>query len=343
MVKFDIYFLVCFVFCIYTLHILINNGRKTVYRTNQYQVNFTYVSLCIELVDYDCSLVNSDDTTQACYKLANLTEFFKQNTTPQKIIQKAKGYGLASFFTFDERKVRRVFYYLNFRSICLAYEVEMTPKEDEFDYANIRLRNTYKVESKILLHSERPVPFITRGYHFECENFVYCGPFTISIKRFKLILLPKPFSSDCRNYSEMSFSFRKFEAITSRSYCIAECLKHTIRLSRFYYSENDTEVLKFSRNFKAIDSVKREYLNCLKICESLDCEAQNYFVNGFSFGLNKEFKFLNNQSLALIRHHHREMVYEAIPVSSSFKLLPTSFLKADFKLISCVFFCFSTS
>lgn len=263
-----------------------------------------------------------------------------ENQTPQKIIRKAESYGLEKFFTFENRTVRRPLYYLNFRSICLAYNVEVTPKDGEFEYANIIVRNRYKVDSKIMLHNERPFPFITRGYFFECVPFVFCVPFTITIKRFKLILLPKPFSSDCKNYSRLTFNFTRFEPITSRSYCIAECLKQTNRLSRFYYSENDTEVLNSKLNSRAIDSVKREYSNCLKICESLDCEASNYFVYGFNYGLNKEFRSFRNQSIGLIRHHHREMTYEAIPVSS-FDV--RTCLKDDFNYLSLSFSMPSTS
>lgn len=95
----------------------------------------------------------------------------------------------------------------------------------------------------------------------------------------------------------------------------SRCLKQTYRLSRFYYSDNDTKILKYSRTYelgKPMVQVREEYLNCLKICESPDCESKNYMVYGYQYENS-------DKDYARIRLHPLEMTYEATPVSNRFK------------------------
>lgn len=313
LLKFDLLFLACSIFCALNVYILINDGRKAVYQTKETDINTTHISLCIDLGAYHCSGERCDGEYKACMKLHDLVEFFKQgDKSPREIIAKAKNSKLEEFFGFS-REVRNVSYYMNFRSICLAYTVEAAPKANESEYANIELFNHHHVNSKIIFHDKMPVPFITRGYYFECKQFESCLSFTVTIKRFNLILLPKPFSSACKNYSRLKFNFTNtFEPIISRPFCLMECLKQNHRLSRFYYSENDTKILNYSKNYVLrgpMKSVKTEYLKCLEICESLDCETNNYFI----FGIKFENSLTNH---VLIRHHRQVMTYKATPVSN---------------------------
>lgn len=222
LLKIDLIFLACLAFCIWNVYLLINDGRRAVFETKETKINTIHLSLCIDLGKHNCSSDLPADRYEACKKLHDLTEFFaSSDKSPREIIEEARSFELEKFFNFS-REMRNVSYYLNFRSICLAYTIGFEAKNDENDYVNIDLFNNHHVQSKIIIHDKMPFPFITRGYYYDCNEFRSCFPFSISIKRYNLILLPKPFSSACKNYSHQKFNFTTFEPIISRSYCIME-------------------------------------------------------------------------------------------------------------------------
>lgn len=309
----DFYFLICLIFCTYNLRNLIIDGRKFVYQNSEFDVNTTHFSLCIilESKSYNCwriDQVANSSMHDACMKLRKLSKYFESSErTPKEIINKAKEFKVEEFFSFKDRiTVAKKFYYLNFQSICIAYTAENIKRlNNEPTYINIPFINRYSIESKILFHGSEPYPIITRGYMFECIQFDYCPSFAITIMMYDQKLLPAPFSSKCVDYSKMKFKFEKYEKIRSRSDCIMECMKANHRLSLFFYSEKDNDILKFNPKFPLTNEIKVDYQKCLSTCSNFDCLTRNFFVYGYKHDYEKEH--------SVVRHHYQAMYYEAIP------------------------------
>lgn len=177
LIKLDFYFLFCLIFCSYNLFILINNGRKSVYKTNENKMNQVHLSLCFDLepTEYNCSEVDSS-FHYACNTLFNLSNLFNANSkSPKDILDLATDLKIDEFFIFKDLKNVTSANYLNFGSICTAYTIEVSNENNAFNYIKLKIVNRFKMNSKIIFHDLHPFPIVTRIYHFECTQFSKCS------------------------------------------------------------------------------------------------------------------------------------------------------------------------
>ena len=272
------------------------------------------VSVCLQINStfYDCT--NLTENLKVCESLRKYFKYVEgnENKSPKEIIQRFnKSKDISTLFDFDKAEEEKG-KYLNLNQLCIIYKLNVSQSEMNNDkrHLSFNLTNKYHISLNLFIHSKIFHRY-QRYEYLDCKNFKDCHYFSFTMKKYSRVLLPSPFKSNCKNYSNLNFFFKRFEEIDSVPACLQECLKIKNRLSEFFYTENDTDLLKFNKsgNHDLIDR------NHFKMCRN-KCQSGSCLFNSFSF-ITKFYMAKNNNHVE-IKIDKRMFIFEAIPRMDEF-------------------------
>ena len=205
-----------------------------------------------------------------------------------------------------ECEVKKVYKRYRHKEICLTF---FNLKNNIYDRI-LRISNSVQFTSlkfrqqKIIIHPP------DTASHLELNNLFVsnAGEFIlISIRKVTRYTLPKPFSTDCNDYSQNASPFR------SESYCIFEHMRREeIKKcgKNLYWNQDlikyEDQMFNFTDNYNNDCKVKMNYKLLDRICK-MDCTNVKYTVFG-GLGWSSTWNTLIN--IPLKRQYNIKQVYE---------------------------------
>lgn len=257
----------------------LNLKSKKVYFQNKHQdeSGIKLISICLQIQTYDCSNL-AGAFYKSCRRLNEVTDHIQNATiekTPRSILELARFKNLSNLFDFQP-SFALVEYYLLFNHLCINF----VNSEPELSF--IFFKNSFRLTVTIFLHDDQfKTSFKEELLEYNCQNFVECSSgYSISQSNLRFLYLEEPYDTKCVKLREKQFSFQKFEKIEKQNDCFNECIKSGYRLSRLFYSSNDSESFKFEKD-ELLTLPKDDALieQCSKSCRKLDCSTDKYKQN----------------------------------------------------------------
>lgn len=302
--KFTILNVLCLLILLTSIQKLSLKSTK-IYFQNRHQdeSGIKLISICLEIKHYDCSVLVGT-FADSCRRLNEVTDHILNEQiekTPRSILELARFKNLSNLFKLKP-SFAPVEYYLLFNHLCINYI------NSEPELLFVFFVNTYALSVTIFLHDE-PLKTSYKEvlFEYECKNFVGCpSGYLVSQSNLQFLYLEEPYITRCTNLLDKQFSFQKFESIRSPDDCLNECLKSGHRLSRLFYSSNDTEPFKFEPN-EPLTLPKDEALieRCGKSCKQVNCLTNKY---------NQNVRVPNHLKNRLIIEKEMPITVQTIPV-----------------------------
>ena len=269
MIFLKLWFAVCFLFFLSSIHQLVNDARsvKFLYRENDEHSKQSWdFSFCVGL----------DDMV-----LENFTKPSKEeyNFTVKELLE----VGCLHHFS-DEICRKSIFlnrsYLFNYHT-CFAFDV------DQF---NVLVQNSSSVNSFRLfayfLEQSEIFFFFNIDLFFEKSK-----PFLLNLIIKEVHLLGKGYQTDCSTYSNEKSKLETVELVYSQPSCFYECFKsRTSRSLSYFYSTKDIKPLivnqiDLSRSREIYWKISDRHLNktteaeCTKLCEKISCRLIIYSLD----------------------------------------------------------------
>lgn len=266
------------------------------------------LSVCFKLDSslYNCSNLKETSLT-ACKNLKNYLDYVgdRKRKSPQTIIQKFGEFEIPPLFGFANAVEE--YKYLNIASLCTLYRLNIVVRKAQTRPLVFEVANHFNITAYFFIHGKLMLRY-QRFEHLLCDNFRSCRYFTWTTRQFGRALLPAPYSTNCLNYSETSYPFRRFEKIDSKSACIQECLKSKHRLPEFFYTESDSDLLEFntSGNYALLEPKDVEH--CGEPCKRDACEYSSFIYMELDYRAQNHVK---------IQIETGQSIFEAIPFMDS--------------------------
>ena len=299
MIFLKLWFAVCFLFFLSSIHQLVNDARsvKFLYRENDEHSKQSWdFSFCIAL----------DDSVLGNFTRSSKNEY---NFTVKDLLE----FGCLHHFS-DESCRDLIFlnrsYLFNYH-ICFAFDI------NQFD---------------VLIQNSSSVDFIKLfTYFLEQSEIFFCFNIDLTVKKNKpfllnlivkeVRLLGKGYQTDCVTYSNENTKLQTVELVYSQPSCLYECFKSkSSRSLSYYYSTKDTEALivdqyDLERSREIYWKISDRHLNetteaeCTKLCEKNSCR----------FGMHSLDISRSNQETFKISVKY--VTSEGVPFVSNFTLI----------------------
>ena len=269
MIFLKLWFAVCFLFFLSSLHQLFKDARLVKFidrEKDEHSKRAVSFSFCVEL----------DDMVLENFKKSSKEEY---NFTVKKLLE----VGCLHHFS-DEICRNSIFlnrsYLFNYHT-CFAFDV------DQFD---VLVQNSFSVNSFRLF-----AYFLEQSeifFFFNIDLFIEKSkPFLLNLIIKEVHLLGKGYETDCGTYSNEITKLETVELVYSQPSCLYECFK--LKASRslsYYYSTKDTEPLivhqdDLDRSREISWKISDRHLNktteteCTKLCEKISCRIIIYSLD----------------------------------------------------------------
>lgn len=274
------FYVICLEICLNSLINLIKKTDLIFYEANYENLEQVYLSICLKINSslFDCSnLVESK--SEVCEKLKNYYKYIEDDRevkSPSQILTKYDELNLPDLVKFDS-VVHQNFKYLYFKQLCFTYKLNLTIK-DETNLLSSKLTNQFNISLKLFLHTESQI-IPGKVVKLICDNFKKCNYFQFIASQYS----KKKIESNCQNYSNVEFHFRKFERIDSKTSCFMECIKFKHRLDYLFYSKKDEKGLQFVKNQDHNRTVLQNIEQCKFKCSTSDCMIYFYHFSSINY------------------------------------------------------------
>ena len=272
-------------------------------------------SVCLEINStlYDCSNL-SDQNQSVCENLKEYFEYVesKDDKSPNKIINRFnETNNISTLFKFDKAEIE--YKYLNLKHLCTVYKLSINQEEldNNKDFFSFNLTNNYHLSLKLFVHAST-IPRYLKIEELDCLNFKNCSYFSFKVAYLTKGLLQSPYETSCVNYLNIKFDFKRFEEIKIELECAQECYKNRYRHSEFFYTDRDTDLLKFNKN-ENYDLIDENYFQMCKRQCPVACSFK-YFIFQDKIFMPKGY----SQNYVEIRLGKNALNFEAIPQMDSF-------------------------
>lgn len=177
--------------------------------------------------------------------------------------------------------------YLNQNHLCMSYVLRFKNDSNLDEYFNVSLINKYGFTYKIHFHGNQLPRSLGYVEEVKClMNLTKCKNMQSRAFQFKFTFQPRPYDTECLNYTSSKFKIKNVEQIDSKQACIQECIKQRFRSSLFLYTRKDRDRFELNQ-YGDLDQLDPEFIEqCQLNCPQQTCLI--YYHNFFRVAYNEK-------------------------------------------------------